>query len=239
MPAGYSPHFQGQESMASQEYASVRSKAQLERLTVLRRVVSFLCSEGTGGWSFASLSATLDIPEERLRKEFGTEEALLDDAAEMFQDVVLAALTEPLQTARTGREAVHGMLEMAISLRKGYRRLKDRRAGVRSLARERVPDAQAIDDCGKSLEYQIRERLERSVYEGELPESANARAMCVLTLAIVIGLLFCSQEDLPGVTLLDTARLFVDGLGFHVARPPKRRSRRLAPVLEFVRRPVS
>jgi len=222
--------------VASQEYATFPPKAQLERLTVLRRVVTFLCSEETGVWSFASLSAVLDIPARKLREEFGTEEALLEAAREMLLEVVLATLTERLGTARTGREGVHGLLEIAISLRRGYRGLKEQGAAVRLLALERKPDAQLIQDWGKSLECQIRDRFERSVYEGELPEGANVRSMSALTLAVVSGLLFCTQEDVSDVTLQDSARLFVDGLGFHVARPPKRRPRRLAPVLQFVRR---
>jgi hypothetical protein len=220
--------------MASPKYASLLSQAQEERLTMLLGIVSFLCSEGTAGWSFA-LSARLHIPEEKLRKEFGTEEALVEAAPEMLQRVVLAVLTEPLRTARTGREAVRSLLEIAISLRNGYQQSKNHRERGPSLALERAPDALGIDDCGNSLECQIRDRFKRSVYEGELPEDANVPSMSALTLAVVSGLLFCAQEEASSATLLDSVRLFVDGLGFHVVRPPTDHSRRLAPVLQFVR----
>jgi len=233
--AGCSPHFDGQESMAAPKYASLPSQAQEERLTMLRGIVSFLCSKGTAGWSFASLSARLHIPAEKLRKEFGTEEALAEAAPEMLQHVVLAALTEPLRTARTGREAVHSLLETAISLRNGYHQCKNHRERRPSLTLERAPDALGIDECGNSLKCQIRDRFKRSVYEGELPEGANVLSMSALTVAVVSGLLFCAQEEASSATLLDSVRLFVDGLGFHVVRPPKRHSRRLAPILQFVR----
>ncbi len=230
--------FHRKEPVASQEYATVPSKAPLERLTLLHRAASFLCSEKTGDWSFASLSSALDIPKEELQKEFSTEEALLEATREMLPEVLLAALSKPLRTARTGREAVHGMLEIAISLRRGYRRLKDHRAGVRSLAVERQPDAEVITNCGNCLEHQIKDRLERSVDEGELPESANILSISALTLTVVNGLLISPVENgsAATLTLLDSVKLFVDGLGFHVVRPVKRRQRRLAPVLQFVRR---
>jgi AcrR family transcriptional regulator len=217
--------------VASQEYATVPQKAELECLTVLRRVASFVCSQETGDWSFASLSAALDIPEEKLRKEFGTEEALLEASGEMLLEVVVTALTDRLRTARTGREGVLGMLEIAIALRRGYRKLKRQRAGVRFLALERKLDPQ-----GELLDCQIRDRFERAVYEGELPEGANVHSLSALTLAVVSGLLFGAPEEVSDVTLLDSARLFVEGLGFHVVRSTKSRPRRLAPVLQFVRR---
>jgi hypothetical protein len=156
---------------------------------------------------------------ENLRNEFGTEEALVEAAPETPPEPVVEALTERLRTARTGREAVHGLLEIAISLRTGYR---ESNAG-------QLP---------KSLEHYLRNRLERSVYEGELPESANVRAMSALTFATVNGLLFCEQEDASAAQLRDSVRLFIDGLGFQAVRPLKRnrRPRPLAPILQFVKR---
>lgn len=224
--------------MTSHDYASVPLPALLDHVAVVRRVVSFLCSEEIGNLSFASLSVALDVPKENLRKEFGTEEIVIDAAADSFPGVALALLIEPLRTAGTGREAVHGMLEIAISLRRGYRQLKDRLAGIRAPAREPILDPLRIFDCGISLEYQIRDRLERSVYEGELPERSDVRAMSALTLTVVSGLVFCARQEDSAATLLDSATLFVNGLGFHVARLPKRRRLQLAPVLQFVRRPA-
>ena len=163
-------------------------------------------------------------------QEYGTlqpEEALFEAAPEILPSVVLATLTEPLRTAPTGRDAIHGLLEIAMSLRN---------PGARSLTRGGKPDAQTIYGCGKSLEYHIRDRFERSVYEGELPEGANVGAMSALTLTVVRGLVFCTQDS--AATLLDSLKLFVNGLGFHVPGSAKRRPRPLAPVLQFVRRSV-
>jgi hypothetical protein len=221
--------------MASRDYASFLSNAQLESETVLQRIVRFLCSEGDGNWSFTSLSAALDIPERRLREAFGTEETLLAAAQQLLPDVLLAAVAQPLRTARTGREAVRSMLEIAVTLRKSRCQLKDHCATVRPPAIERRADEQLNWDWDKSLGYEIQDRLERSVYEGELPESVNVRSMSALALALVNGLVFRAPGEVSEVTLLDSVRLFVDGLGFHVARPPKRPPRRLAPVLQFVR----
>jgi hypothetical protein len=222
--------------MASRDYASLQSKAQLERETVLQRIVKFLCAEETGDSSFKSLSAALDVPEGSLREEFGAEEKLLEAAGQMLPELVVASVAEPLRTSRTGREAVFGMLEMAVSLRKARRRLRQHGSAVRSLSLEKRADEQTIWDWNQSLSYEIQARFEQSVYEGELPESANVHAMSALTLALVNGLVSCAPEVVSDVALLDAVRLFVDGLGFHVPRPSKRRMRPLAPVLQFVRR---
>jgi len=60
------------------------------------------------------------------------------------------------------------LLEVGISLRTGDHRLKDYRVKNRSLPVERRSDEHAVQD-GRSLEPQIRDRFQRSVYEGELP----------------------------------------------------------------------
>jgi AcrR family transcriptional regulator len=207
-----------------------------ERLTLLRRIVGILSSQETPDWSLALLSSALDISKEELRREFGTEQGLLAAAREMLSEVVLAALTEPLRTAETGREALHVMLENTISLRRAYRRLQTQRVAGRALPFEHNLDAEIIENCGRMLEYHIQDRFERSVYEGELPEGANVRSMSTLTLTVVNGLLFYPQENAPVSTLLESAQIFVDGLGFQPVRPAKRRPRRLAPVLPFVQR---
>jgi hypothetical protein len=221
--------------MATRDYFGLHSITEIEGHALVRQVVSFLRSE-EGNWSFASLSEALDILEERIRKEFGTEETLVETVWELWPQVVLAALVEPLRNANTGREAVRDMLETAVSLQNGYSWLKELRNVNRAAGAERNSAKQEMPSCGQALEREIRGRFERSVYEGELSENANVRSLSALCLRLVNGFLVCADDGILTVTALESVKLFVDGLGFHVARPSKKRPRRLTRVLAFVRR---
>jgi len=221
--------------MASRKYFGLESITQYESQAIVQRVVSYLCSEGRETSLFASLSQALDIPEETLQREFGTEQALVETIWEAWPQIVLAALSEPLRNETTGREAVSGLLETAISLQSGYRRLKELRNSNRPAAIGVRCEGQAVQTCLWKLERQIRERFKRSVYEGELPEDSRVLSLSALCLRLVGGFLAGVEDEVFAATASDSVNLFVDRLGFHVARPLKRR-RRLTPVLPFVKK---
>lgn len=234
----WSPHSTGSAPMATREYVGLRpTTAQFESETLLLRAVEHLCAQETVAWSIASLSAALGIPQESFRKEFGTEETLVERAWDLWPQLAVAALVERLGRASTGREAIHDLLEMAITLQTGYRRLRDQFAVNRSPAINQMPDTRGCLDRSRSLACLIQARFARSVYEGELPESANVAALSTLCLTLVNGLVTRTDEDASTDTLLDSVKLFVDGLGFQRLRRSKRVPRRLTPVLAFVRKP--
>jgi hypothetical protein len=221
--------------MATREYFGIESITQYDGQDIVQRVVNCLCSGGSDLWAFASLSEALDISAGRLQGEYGTEEALVETAWELWPQIVLAALSDPLRNKGTGREAIQSLLETAISLQDGHRRLKELRNASPGAAKKGRFE-EVAPTCGWSLGRQIRERFERSVYEGELAESANVSSLTALCLRLVNGCLVCTEDEKLTPTALDSVKLFVDGLGFQVARLSKRRRRRLTPVLAFVKR---
>jgi hypothetical protein len=151
-------------------------------------------------------------------------------------DFVLNCISEPLRKAQTGKEAIHGMLQSAVSLGTTYFRSRDDGSSISSNQSERCFRCRGITDLRRALERQVRERLEVSVSEGELPENANVQSLSALCISVLNGLLFCIEDDIPETPLVDSVRLFVESLGFHPVRPLKKRPRRPAAVLPFPKR---
>jgi hypothetical protein len=162
------------------------------------------------------------------------EDRFAEARQELNWDLVLLRVSEPLRKAQTGKQAIHGMLQSAVSLGTIYLRFRDNGSTVSPIAGgRRIPD-HAIKDLRRTLERQVRERFEASVSEGELPENANVESMNALCMSLLSGLLFCIEDGVSETSLLDSVGIFVQGLGFHTARPLKRRSQ--APVLALVRK---
>jgi hypothetical protein len=162
------------------------------------------------------------------------EDRLAEACRELNWDFVLLRVSELLRKAQTGKEAIHGMLQSAVSLGTIYSRFRNDGSTVSPTAGgPRIPD-HAIKDLRRTLERQVRERFEASVSEGELPENANVESMSALCMSLLSGLLFCMEDGVSETSLLDSVGIFVEGLGFHTLRPLKRRSQ--TPVLALVRK---
>jgi hypothetical protein len=150
-------------------------------------------------------------------------------------DFALTRVSDPLRKAQTGKEAIHGMLQSAVCFGMTYGQPWDNGSAISSSQGERWFRCRTIKDLRRALERQVRERLEVSVSEGELPENANVQSMSALCMSVLNGLLFCIEDDIPEASLLDSVRMFVESLGFHPVRPLRRR-RRTAAVLALVRK---
>jgi hypothetical protein len=203
---------------------------------MLRRVVDPLHVEETSLGTFPQLSKTLETPEETLRKGSESEEGLVQAAQELKLDDLLAQASEPLRRAKTGKEAIHDMLQIAVSLAAAFCRSRNNHPAISPIATELSFTDRSIKDRRQALVHQLRERLEESVSEGELPENANVESMSALCMSVLNGLVFCIQDDVPAASLRDSVRLFVESLGFHGVRPLRRCARRSPVVLEFVRK---
>jgi hypothetical protein len=150
-------------------------------------------------------------------------------------------LGEKLRTAKTGREAILNMLHAVLSTGNSMF------AGP-SILLPVIPHGGAGAESSQqmsgelrlSLRNLIRERLERSVFEGELPENADIEALTCLCTMFASGLTADLQDGIAQATLANSIALFVESVGFHRVKPPKRRSggptRVLPPVITLVKR---
>jgi hypothetical protein len=132
----------------------------------------------------------------------------------------------PLRAAATGREAVLSMLHAVLS------------GGASVPTGPNVPPLRAssptVEDDSSlrknrewraSLRSLVSERLERSVYEGELPENANIEGLSALCTLFASGLAASLQDGISATSLATSISLFVESVGFHSVRAPKRRRR--------------
>jgi hypothetical protein len=87
------------------------------------------------------------------------------------------------------------------------------------------------------LRYQILERLEHSLWEGELPEHADIQAVSCLCMSLASGLGVCLQDGISKTWLENSIHQFVESVGFHKVPAPKRRARNTlpAPALRLVK----
>ena len=76
-----------------------------------------------------------------------------------------------------------------------------------------------------TLRIRIYERLESAVTEGELPEKADIEVLCCLCTSFACGLRTSLEDGIATESLANAIALFVESLGFHKVREPKRRRR--------------
>jgi hypothetical protein len=148
-------------------------------------------------------------------------------------DCQLAVISEPLRTAATGQEAVRDMLQgvLAASL------------PVPTVLHFGV-EIDSTRAVGKEWRHQLRrqliKRLQHSVSEGELPEDADVQVLSCLCVSFASGLAVSLQDGISKTWLEGSIPLFLESVGFHKIRIPKRRPRGSSPlrrgVLTLVKR---
>jgi hypothetical protein len=146
-------------------------------------------------------------------------------------DGQLAPVLEPLKMAATGREAVQDMLLGVLSA--DLSTAPGSNASLPALLHFSVDTDSTLQTsraCRHSLQSQIHQRLEHSVSEGELPECADVQVLSCLCMSFMSGLAVSLQDGIPKECLEDSIPLFVESVGFHKVRIPKRRERSTSPV---------
>jgi len=153
----------------------------------------------------------------------------------------LWAALERLRTARTGREAVLNILHEVLAA--GVRELAESNAAPPAILNGTVAvdsTQQISREWRHSLRSLLFELLERSVFEGELPEDAETEVLTCLCTSFVSGLAVGLRDGLPTEALAQSISLFVESVGFHKIRPPRRSpgdsQKVLAPVITLVKR---
>jgi hypothetical protein len=147
-------------------------------------------------------------------------------------DRQLWSVLELLRKAATGRDAVLDMLQRVLSaglpMSAGYNAPF---LAALHLNVENDSTQQTSRERRYALRSQLLKRLEHSVLEGELPEDADIEALSCLCMSFISGLAASLQDGISGTSLADSVVLFVEAVGFHKVRTPKRRSRGSPPVL--------
>lgn len=156
-------------------------------------------------------------------------------------DCQLSFVLAPLRRAVTGREAVldmlHGVLSAGLYVAAGP---NTPRSPILHSGVETDSILQMSREWRYSLRSLIVERLEQSVYEGELPEDADVHVLSCLCMSFASGLAASLQDGISAASLANSIALFVESIGFHRVRELKRRLRNspsvVAPVFTLVKR---
>ena len=137
-------------------------------------------------------------------------------------------ILDPLFSAKTCRGAVCAMLRRIVLLGDPCPMSTSRSLPVEPRPNEAIVSCESfVRERLQTLRTHLLRRLEESVFEGELPEDADVKALATLCVSFLIGLAVSTRDELPVECLLNSVALFVDGLGFHTVRPTKRRDRGL------------
>lgn len=133
-------------------------------------------------------------------------------------DHQVRSILEPLSAALTGREAIRQMLERIVSADSGF-----------------APGTHSR----QMIRLQILHRIESAIYEGELPESTQMEALGNSCTSFLLGLAINRHDGISAALLIDSIRLFVNGLGFHGTRPAKMEHRVNSNLVPYVRKKIS
>jgi hypothetical protein len=184
---------------------------------------------------------SVEIPSHPVAECLGQPGAVASGSTYNEIDCQLSLVLEPLRTAVTGREAVldmlHGVLSAGLYVPAGPN------APRPPILRSSV-ETDSILHMSREWRYSLRslilERLEQSVYEGELPEDTDIEVLSCLCMSFASGLAASLQDGISAVSLANSVALFVGTVGFHRVRAPKRRPRNspsvVPPVFTLVKR---
>ena len=155
----------------------------------LDAVLCVFWRKGYEGASYADLTEAAGVERPALYAAFGNKEALfrkaLDRYCERYLDYIPRALQLP-----TAREVVSHMLFSAAELhtrhpaRTGCLGIN----GVLAGSDDAEPVRQALIDRRAAGEAQLRERLERAMSEGDLPQTAKPAVLAAFVMAVLHGM---------------------------------------------------
>lgn len=188
-----------------------------DRAAALRRAMEVFWAKGYDGTSLADLTAAMGINPPSIYAAFGSKEGLFREAVELYSasegDNIWTGMTD----APTARAAIESML----------------RASAESFSRPGKPrgclivlgalnaDASNEAVCSALREQragnvrQLRQRLERGVADGELPNTIDTRAIATFYASVQHGMSILARDGASRKSLLavaDCAMTAWDGL---------------------------
>ena len=178
-----------------------------ERDSALRRAMEVFWTKGYDGASLAELTAAMGINAPSLYAAFGSKEALFREAVALYGATEGTEIWTALPQAPTAREAIERFLRAsALSFTR-----PDRPAGCLVVLGALLASDANANVC---LELRasragnvaaLRDRLERAVAEGELPESVDCEAVATFYATVQQGMSIQARDGASRATLLAVA----------------------------------
>jgi AcrR family transcriptional regulator len=156
---------------------------------VLDAVLCVFWRKGYEGASYADLTAAAGVERPALYAAFGNKEALFRRALARYDERYVAYLPEALGLP-TAREVAAHILRSAVG---HHTRFPDHPGclginGVLAGSDEAEPVRQALIEARAAREAEIRARFERAKAEGDLPATADPKALAAFLMAVLHGM---------------------------------------------------
>lgn len=179
-----------------------------DRQTALQRAMEVFWANGFEDASMTDLTAAMEIASPSLYAAFGSKEALFQEAVELYQATVGLDIWESLETEPTIRGAIESFL---LATARSYSKA-DRPPGCLIVlgARPRGQRNSAVCDVLRSRRAEnidrLRQRFERAVADGELPEHFDCNAAAAFYATLQHGMSILARDGADGATLEAVAR---------------------------------
>jgi AcrR family transcriptional regulator len=178
-----------------------------ERATALRRAMEVFWAKGYDGASLAELTAAMGINAPSLYAAFGSKEALFREAVALYGATEGTEIWTALPQAPTACEAIERFLRAsALSFTR-----PDRPAGCLVVLGALLASDANVNVCRELRASRagnvaaLRDRLERAVAEGELPESVDGEAVATFYATVQQGMSIQARDGASRETLLAVA----------------------------------
>ena len=161
-----------------------------DREEALRSAMELFWARGYEGTTVGDLTEALGINKPSLYAAFGCKEALFREALELYDLLEGRAIEQAMEEASTAREAVEAALRINAT---AYCR-PDRPTGCMVVlsaligAPENEPVRAHVAQNRKQGQQAMRERVERGIAEGDVPESTDAAQVAAFYTTVLHGL---------------------------------------------------
>lgn len=178
-----------------------------DRERALGRAMEVFWERGFESASLSELTRAMGINSPSLYAAFGGKEALFREAVALYARTAGSGIWEPVETAATARDAV-GQLLRATAL--AFTRGPEPRGCLIVLAAPQMACqhreiGDLLQECREENRRMLERRLERAVAEGELPASADCRALADYVVTLQHGMSIRARDGASREALLAIA----------------------------------
>lgn len=178
-----------------------------DRTAALDRALDLFWRQGYEATSVSELTAAMGLVPPSLYAAFGSKQQLFFEAVERYQELHGACMTRSLQEAETAREAIARMLREAAAafsspatppgclVITAATNCSPASADVETALRQR----RIVSEGG------VRDRIQRGIDDGELPQSVNAASLAKFYATVLQGMSIQARDGASRADLEDVA----------------------------------